>query len=94
MLLYPSDPNDNHSDRMLKVSKNKDGDKLSLTLAFDGPCQTMTPKPQDEGKEIMRKLSAEGRAAKAELHQQAREDQSLQVNFEDLPPGSPGELPF
>ena len=94
MLLYPSDPNDNHSDRVLKVSKNKDGDKLSLTLAFDGPCQTMTPKPQDESKEIMRKLSAEGRAVKAELHQQARVEQSLQVNFEDLPPGSPGELPF
>ena len=35
MLLYPEDPDDNNSRRILKVSKNKEGEKLKLELEFD-----------------------------------------------------------
>lgn len=43
LLLWPSDPNDNRSTRMLKCGKNKDGERFILELAFDGAMQTMMP---------------------------------------------------
>lgn len=43
MLLWPSDPNDNRSRRILKVAKNKEGERLKLELEFDGARQTMVP---------------------------------------------------
>lgn len=45
LLLYPSDPNDNNSDRILKVGKNKEGERLKLTLSFDGAKQTLREAP-------------------------------------------------
>lgn len=35
-LIYPEDPADYRSNRILKVSKNKDGEKLALSLKFEG----------------------------------------------------------
>ena len=35
-LLYPEDPKDYKSNRILKVAKNKDGEKLELDLKFEG----------------------------------------------------------
>lgn len=39
-LLYPEDPNDNHSARILSVGKNKEGERPQITLDFDGQTQT------------------------------------------------------
>lgn len=38
-LMYPEDPEDNRSRRVFKVSKNKEGEKLTLKFAFDGATQ-------------------------------------------------------
>lgn len=46
LLLYPSNPDDNRSQRVLKISKNKDGPKAELFLEFSGPTQTMTEVPR------------------------------------------------
>ena len=42
MIIYPSNPNDNRSQRILKVAKNKEGRKESITLDFNGDTQTLT----------------------------------------------------
>ena len=52
MIIYPSNPNDNRSQRILKVAKNKEGKKDNLTLDFNGDTQTLTegfepPRPRD-----------------------------------------------
>lgn len=47
MLLYPENLNDNRSNRILKIGKNKDGERATVTLAFDGEHQTMRPVRQD-----------------------------------------------
>ena len=39
MILYPSDPNDNRSARVLKIAKNKEGERGKIDLAF-GICKT------------------------------------------------------
>jgi len=41
-ILYPSDPDDNYGTRILKVAKNKEGEKAKIELDFDGATQTMT----------------------------------------------------
>ena len=43
LLLWPADPNDNQSRRVLKVGKNKEGERTKFELEFDGARQTMTP---------------------------------------------------
>ena len=40
-LLWPENPNDNQSNRILKLGKNKEGTKFSVRLAFNGATQTM-----------------------------------------------------
>lgn len=40
-LLYPEDMDDNSSNRVFKVAKNKDGEKLELNLAFAGATQRL-----------------------------------------------------
>ena len=39
-LLWPEDPNNNRSRRILKLGKNKEGEKFTRYLAFDGATQT------------------------------------------------------
>ena len=63
LLLWPEDPNDNRSDRVLKIVKNKDGERGRLTLAFSGALQTFTTAPQD-GKAVAAHYAAVGRMAK------------------------------
>lgn len=41
-LLWPNDPNDNRSWRTLKLGKNKEGQKFSVQMMFNGSTQTMT----------------------------------------------------
>lgn len=62
MLLWPSDPNDNRSNRVLKVAKNKEGERARFELTFDGACQTLTPVEPTAG-EKYRKLQKEIRQA-------------------------------
>ena len=45
MLLWPSDPNDNKSNRVLKIAKNKEGERAKVQMLFDGPAQTLTQEP-------------------------------------------------
>ena len=62
MLLWPSDPNDNHSGRVLKVGKNKEGERLKMDLDFDGAIQTMVPHVPTKGEQF-RELQKQIRAA-------------------------------
>ena len=59
LLLYPENPNEKGSDRILKVGKNKEGEPIKpCTLAFHGAVQTFEelfpdrprPKPRDQSK--------------------------------------------
>lgn len=63
MLLRPEDPDDNKSNRIIKIAKNKDGERDELTLAFNGAFQTFTVAPQD-GKSVAAHYAAVGRKAK------------------------------
>lgn len=62
MLIWPADPNDNRSNRILKVAKNKEGEKLKLELAFDGATQTLSVAQPSRGEQF-RKLQSEIRKA-------------------------------
>lgn len=84
MLLWPSDPNDNHSSRVLKVGKNRDGERLKMDLDFDGAIQTMVPHVPTKGEQY-RELQKQIRAA-------ARKE-SHQTTFTELV-GDDSELPF
>lgn len=84
LLLWPEDPNNNRSDRVLKVGKNKEGERQRLILRFDGATQTLTPvieKTPDMS--VASILSAAGRAVKSENHRKAQE--ARQMNLEELP---------
>lgn len=92
MLLYPTDPDNNASNRVLKVSKNKDGEKLSMELAFDGATQTLTPVSGD--KAVAQKLANDGRKAREHNRQQALagfqeldddEEYQFQETYEGVP---------
>ena len=47
LLLWPEDPNENRSGRVLKIAKNKDGERDTLHLAFSGATQTLSLAPKD-----------------------------------------------
>ena len=84
MLLWPSDPNDNRSRRVLKIGKNKEGERLKLELDFDGATQTMKvaePTPGEQYRELHRKIRQAGKA------------NSGQVTFTELK-DSDDDLPF
>lgn len=84
MLLWPSDPNDNHSGRVLKVGKNKEGERLKMDLDFDGAIQTMVPHVPTKGeqyRELQKQIRAAGRK------------ESQQTTFTELV-GDDSDLPF
>lgn len=84
MLLYPEDPDDNGANRILKVSKNKEGEKLRIILTFDGATQTLTPVAGD--RDVMQRLANEGRKAKQQYRQQAMPQfEEITEEEEDLP---------
>ncbi len=76
LLLWPEDPTDNRSDRILKVAKNKDGDRGSLKFSFDGAVQILTP-VLDKGKAVAAYYSDVGRKARSRKSQE-------QTGFQDL----------
>lgn len=85
MLLYPSDPNDNRSSRILNLAKNKEGEALHLELSFDGALQTFTP--------LNKQLSRAQSFKEGERRFKERQEGQRQVTFEELPGGREG-LPF
>lgn len=84
MLLWPSDPNDNRSRRILKVGKNKEGDRLRIELDFDGATQTLTPAEPTQGEKYRALHKAIKAAGRGELDQ---------TSFEELK-GEDPNLPF
>lgn len=85
ILLYPSDPNDNRSDRMLKIAKNKEGERALITMVFDGATQSMRPVPKSSGQKLREGLSELDRKQKAEKRQ---------MTFEEIPTDDKEEPPF
>lgn len=85
MLLYPADPDDNGSQRILKISKNKDGPKGTLTLDFHGSTQTLS-----EAKKPVSQQFAE--AGKLIKQQQRIRAQETLPGFEEIT--EPVDLPF
>lgn len=83
MLLYPSDPNDNRSYRILNLAKNKEGEAVRLELDFDGAIQTFRP---------MNKRLSTAQAFK-EGERRIKERQQQLGMFQELPGGREG-LPF
>lgn len=66
LLLYPEKLNDNASDRILKIGKNKEGEKQQLILSFDGRRQTMSVRADL----AMKFWSGKGKLAKAAARQE------------------------
>lgn len=90
-LLWASDPNDNTSQRVLKLGKNKEGQKFTRHLDFDGSTQTMVEVATEGGASLARALTAKGRAIKAENRMKARE---AQMSFREITDEEAGENPF
>lgn len=82
-ILYPSDPDDNYSTRILKIAKNKEGEKAKIEFDFDGSTQTMRVHEPTRGEKYR-----EVRKAIAE----AGKNCAGQVNFTEIKES--GDLPF
>ena len=67
MILYPSDPNDNRSARVLKIAKNKEGERGKIDLAFDGAIQTLTPTKGEQYSQLRRDIKAAGTLAERQI---------------------------
>lgn len=89
-LLYPEKPDDNSSNRILKLAKNKEGPRWKCTLSFHGATQMMAEVIEDRSKEVARELQAAGRAAKQNAY---KKHPDQQVSFEELA-GEDPDNPF
>ncbi len=85
-LVYPSDPDDNASNRIFKIGKNKEGPRPKVELAFHGDTQTMAELELS----VAAELAAQGRAVKQENHNRAM---ARQVRFQEMTDGD-GDNPF
>ncbi len=79
-LVYPSDPDDNTSNRVLKIGKNKEGPRPRVELAFRGDTQTMVELEPKQDHSVAAQLNAGGRAIK----QRNRARAAGQVEFREL----------
>ena len=69
-ILYPSDPDDNASSRILKVAKNKEGEKAKIELDFDGATQTMRVHEKTRGehyREVHKAIAAAGKGCAGQV---------------------------
>ena len=55
---------DQNKHRVLKIAKNKEGPRGAWYMVFDGPKQTFSLLVNPDGRSVMRKFSAAGKAAK------------------------------
>lgn len=86
LLLYLADPNDNTGGRILKIGKNKEGERYDFHLDFNGNTQTFT-----ETKTTWRDIKMAAQSAA----QKAKEPAFRQVELEELSEEeSSEELPF
>jgi len=63
-LVYPSDPDDNYSNRVFKVGKNKEGPRPRVELVFHGDTQTMVELEPGPDRTVAAELAAKGRSIK------------------------------
>ena len=80
IIIYASDPNDNKSNRIVKIAKNKDGPRELVEVSFDGAKQTMTEYVSAS------KVSAHYSAIGREVKRRSRGEDG-QFQFADLPSG-------
>ena len=85
-LLWPADPNDNSSDRVFKIGKNKEGERMKMDMLFDGKTQTLRPRPETKG-EHYRKI-------RKQIKEASKSGAPSQVSFTELSDDEGGELPF
>ena len=84
LLMWTSDPDDNRSSRVLKIAKNKEGERARMELDFDGATQTFRPHQETRGEHYNR------------IHKEIREAgkrtaEDGQITFEEV---KDEELPF
>lgn len=85
LLLYQEDPNDYRSNRVLKLAKNKEGERSRILLEFHGEVQTLTPVPPSK---------AESYAAVRKAAAAAKRERLQQATIYEMWPGEGGDLPF
>lgn len=88
-LLWESVPDDYKSPRKFKLGKNKEGERFTTMLAFDGARQRMVEMEDEPDTSVVGELAAQGRAAKAHNRAAAQNNQvtfrELTVNNEENP---------
>ena len=89
-LLWESVPDDYRSPRKFKLGKNKEGERFSTMLAFDGARQRMVEMEDEPDNSVANDLAARGQAVKAANRATA---QANQVTFRELV-GAAEENPF
>lgn len=82
-LVYPSDPNDNSSNRVFKIGKNKEGPRPKVELAFRGDVQTMVEIEAAPDCSVAAELSATGRTV--QQANRARAYQEVKISDKDNP---------
>ena len=89
-LLWESIPDDYRSPRKFKLGKNKEGERFTTMLAFDGARQRMVEMEDEPDNSVANDLAARGQAVKAANRATA---QANQVTFRELV-GTAEENPF
>ena len=84
-LVYPSNPEDNTSNRVFKVGKNKEGPRPRVELVFHGDTQTMAELETDHS--VAAQMSNIGRAVKQANRRNG------QIQFQEVGAAA-GENPF
>ncbi len=87
-LVYPSVPDDNTSNRVFKIGKNKEGPRPQAELVFHGDTQTMVELEVAPDHPVAREMSARGNAVK-----QANRAASRQMEFREMA-GVENDNPF
>lgn len=85
-LLWAKDYENNDSNRILKIGKNKEGFRKSVELVFHGETQTMVELEPREDRSVAAELAAKGRAVKQANRAKAQAGwQELEDNVPDNP---------
>ena len=85
LIIYPEIPEDNKSNRVLKLAKNKDGPLARVELEFHGAVQTLKAIPPSYREEMSR--------VKREIKEGEQLQRDRQI-FTEIPQGEQTELPF
>ena len=83
LLLYHKDPNDNTGPRMLKIGKNKEGERADFELNFKGETQTFTE--GSNWSSTMSEIRKASKCAQQEFSQVKLEDLGEVKKEEELP---------